>query len=79
MTTGRLAHEQAVMAEQVTARGVRGVVAAAAPLAAQAGVAALRQGGNAFDAAVAAAIVETVVLPRGFGGDLVAIGRADRV
>ena len=47
------AHELAVMAEQVTARGVHGVVAAAAPQAAQAGAAALRDGGNAYDAAVA--------------------------
>jgi gamma-glutamyltranspeptidase/glutathione hydrolase len=63
------------MAEQVTARGLRGVVAAAAPLAAQAGAAALREGGNAYDAAVAAALAETVLLPPkcGFGGDLVAI------
>lgn len=69
------AHEHRVMAEQVTARGVRGVVAAAAPLAAQAGVAALRAGGNAYDAAVAAALAETVLLPPkcGLGGDLVAI------
>jgi gamma-glutamyltranspeptidase/glutathione hydrolase len=70
-----LAPEVAVVAEQVTARGPRGVVAAAAPLAAQAGVAALRDGGNAYDAAVAAALAETVLLPPkcGFGGDLVAI------
>jgi gamma-glutamyltranspeptidase/glutathione hydrolase len=63
------------MAEQVTARGVRGVVAAAAPQAAQAGAVALRDGGNAFDAAVAAALAETVLLPPkcGFGGDLVAL------
>ena len=68
-------HELAVMAEQCTGRGRDGVVCAAAPLAALAGAAALRDGGNAFDAAVAAALAETVLLPPkcGFGGDLVAI------
>ncbi len=65
------------MAEQCTGRGARGVVCAAAPLAAQAGAAALRDGGNAFDAAVTAALAETVLLPSkcGLGGDLVAIVR----
>ena len=68
-------HELAVMAEQVTARGVHGVVAAAAPQAAQAAAAVLREGGNAFDAALTAALAETVLLPPkcGFGGDLIAI------
>ena len=63
------------MAEQCTGRGANGVVCAAAPLAAQAGAAAMRDGGNAFDAAVAAALAETVLLPSkcGLGGDLVAI------
>ncbi len=63
------------MAEQCTGIGANGVVCAAAPLAAQAGTAAMRDGGNAFDAAVAAALAETVLLPSkcGFGGDLVAI------
>jgi gamma-glutamyltranspeptidase/glutathione hydrolase len=71
----QLPHEVAVMAEQVSARGVHGVVCAAAPLAAQAGADALREGGNAFDAAVTAALAETVLLPPkcGLGGDLVAI------
>jgi gamma-glutamyltranspeptidase/glutathione hydrolase len=65
----------AVMAEQCTGRGRDGVVCAAAPLAALAGAECLREGGNAFDAAVAAALAETVLLPPkcGFGGDLVAI------
>jgi len=65
----------AVMAEQCTGRGRDGVVCAAAPLAALAGADALRAGGNAFDAAVAAALAETVLLPPkcGFGGDLIAI------
>ena len=70
-----LARRSAVMAEQCTGRGADGVVCAAAPLAAQAGATALRDGGNAFDAAVAAALAETVLLPSkcGLGGDLVAI------
>lgn len=69
------AHELTVMAEQCSASGRAGVVAAAAPLAAQAGAAALRDGGNAYDAVVAAALAETVLLPPkcGFGGDLIAI------
>ncbi len=63
------------MAEQCSAVGRSGVVCAAAPLAAQAGAAALRDGGNAYDAAVAAALAETVLLPPkcGFGGDLIAL------
>ncbi|HSB87489.1 MAG TPA: gamma-glutamyltransferase [Ilumatobacteraceae bacterium] len=63
------------MAEQCTAYGRRGVVCAAAPLAAQAGASALREGGNAYDAAVTAALAETVLLPPkcGLGGDLIAI------
>jgi gamma-glutamyltranspeptidase/glutathione hydrolase len=69
------ATEWAVVAEQCTGRGRRGVVCAAAPLAAQAGAAAMRAGGNAYDAAVAAALAETVLLPSkcGLGGDHVAI------
>jgi gamma-glutamyltranspeptidase/glutathione hydrolase len=64
-----------VMAEQCTGRGARGVVCAAAPQAASAGAEVLRAGGNAYDAVVAAALVETVLLPSkcGLGGDLVAI------
>ncbi len=75
MSLSPLSTDLAVMAEQVTGRGVRGVVCAAAPLAAQAGAGAIRDGGNAFDAVVAAALAETVLLPPkcGFGGDLVAI------
>lgn len=78
-----IAHEVAVMAEQLTGRGPRGVVAAAAPQAARAGAGALDAGGNAFDAAVTAALAETVVLPPkcGLGGDLIALvlpGGADR-
>jgi gamma-glutamyltranspeptidase/glutathione hydrolase len=53
----------------------RNVVATSQPLAVQAGVAALRAGGNALDAALATAIALTVVEPcsNGLGSDLFAI------
>lgn len=66
---------QAIMAEQCKAHGPWGLVAAAAPAAAVIGAEVLRAGGNAYDAAVATALAETVLLPPkcGLAGDLVAI------
>lgn len=53
----------------------RGVVATSQPLATTAGLAVLRRGGNAVDAAIATAIALTVVQPgsNDIGGDLFAI------
>lgn len=61
-------------AEMATARGVRGVVVAA-PLAASIGAAVLRRSGSAYDAVIAAALAETVLLPPkcGLAGDLIAL------
>jgi gamma-glutamyltranspeptidase/glutathione hydrolase len=64
-----------VMAEQCLVQSPRGVAAAAAPAAARIAAGMLERGGNAFDAVVAAALAETVLLPPkcGLAGDLVAL------
>ena len=58
-----------------TVRAFGGMVAAGHPLAAAEGAAVLRDGGNAIDAAIAAAAVLSVVSPHecGLGGDLFAV------
>ena len=60
-----------------TAYANRGMVATSQPLAAEAGLSILREGGNAFDAAVASAAARNVVEPTstGLGGDVFALYR----
>ena len=57
-----------------------GMVAAAHPLIVESGLYALRQGGNAVDAAVAAGLTAAVVMPEmcGLGGDLFALSADPR-
>ena len=63
------------MATRPTVRAANGLVASGHHLATEAGLAALRDGGNAADAAVAAAAVCAVVMPHrtSFGGDVFAL------
>jgi len=64
-----------LLARRCVATGTLGAVAAGSRTAAGIGLAALLEGGNAFDAAVAACLAETVALPSkcGLAGDVVAI------
>jgi gamma-glutamyltranspeptidase/glutathione hydrolase len=68
---GLSAAEAARAKQRPEAYGVRGMVASAHPAAAFIGLSVLQRGGNAFDAAIAVAAAEGVVLPMkcGLGGD----------
>lgn len=75
-TIDRPGEAAALLAEVTAARG-SATVTAGSQIAVSTGLATLARGGNAFDAAVAAALIENVALPMkcGLGGDLVALVR----
>ncbi|WP_395308468.1 gamma-glutamyltransferase [Mycobacterium sp. AMU20-3851] len=66
-----------LIARRCSAAGRLGVVGTSAPEAAWIGRDMLRAGGNAYDAALAAALAETVLVPSkcGLAGDLIALTR----
>ena len=63
--------EAARIRQRPDAFGTRGMVASAHPAAAAIGIGVMQRGGNAFDAAIAVAAAEGVLLPMkcGLGGD----------
>ena len=63
--------EAARTRQRPEAFGTRGMVASAHPVAAFIGLSVMQRGGNAFDAAIAVAAAEGVLLPMkcGLGGD----------
>lgn len=61
------AHEYPYPSQRQSVFAHRGMVAASQPLAAQAGIEVMQQGGNAIDAAIATAAALTVVEPTGCG------------
>jgi gamma-glutamyltranspeptidase / glutathione hydrolase len=70
-----MSHQPAVALPRSPLYAPRGAVATTQPLAAEAGLAVLRRGGNAVDAAIATAVALTVVQPTSndIGSDLFAI------
>ena len=64
---------------ELSAKSRRGVVVAPHFLAAEAGAALLRSGGNAMDAAIAAAATLAIAIPfmNGLGGDAIALVEID--